>query len=132
MKVYLCGGINGLSDSECNDWREEAKRLLAPLETLDPMRRDYRGIEDENVDAIVKGDLQDIADSDFVLAMCTRPSWGTAMEVFHAHRAGKWVAIVAPDPVSPWLWAHCTERFESLEEACQAIIDQVGPGGLPQ
>jgi len=44
--TYLCGGINGLNDSQCKNWREEAKELLG-TETLDPMRNDYRGIEDK-------------------------------------------------------------------------------------
>ena len=26
--VYLCGGINGLSDSDCTDWREATKEAL--------------------------------------------------------------------------------------------------------
>jgi nucleoside 2-deoxyribosyltransferase len=28
-KVYLCGGINGLSDSDCKDWREYVKEELS-------------------------------------------------------------------------------------------------------
>lgn len=75
MMVYLCGGINGLSDADCRDWREVAKHRLR-AETLDPMRRDYRGREDESVDEIVAGDLEDIRASDFVLVNATRPSWG--------------------------------------------------------
>jgi hypothetical protein len=41
--IYLCGGINKLSDSEATDWREAAKARLSGRYTfLDPMRRDYR------------------------------------------------------------------------------------------
>ena len=79
MKVYLCGGINGLSDAACKDWREHAKSRLP--DTLDPMRRDYRGVEAMHVDDIVQGDLDDIYESAAVLANCVRPSWGTAMEI---------------------------------------------------
>jgi hypothetical protein len=43
MKVYLCGPINGCTDSECIDWRAAAKKRLS--DTIDPMRRDYRGRE---------------------------------------------------------------------------------------
>lgn len=120
--VYLCGGINGLSDSECKDWREYAKSKLS--RTLDPMRRDYRGREAECVDEIVNGDLEDIDASDVVLANCMRPSWGTAMEVFYAYQAGKTVYIVAPKGCSPWLMHHCTERFDTLDEALEAIGTQ--------
>jgi hypothetical protein len=83
MKVYLCGGINGLSDDRCRTWREYAKERLE-CETIDPMRRDYRGIEDQNVAAIIDGDKADIDASDVLLVNATQPSWGTAMEVLYA------------------------------------------------
>jgi len=44
MKIYLAGGINGLSDQECREWREKAKGLLPGHAILDPMDRDYRGV----------------------------------------------------------------------------------------
>ena len=48
--VYLCGGINGLSDEDCTDWREATKaELYNHFNFLDPMRRDYRGREAECV-----------------------------------------------------------------------------------
>jgi hypothetical protein len=76
MKIYLCGGIHGLSDQEANEWRRRAKMLLRDMSILDPMRRDYRGGEDENIDAFVQGDLREIAESDTLLVNATRPSWG--------------------------------------------------------
>lgn len=120
MIVYLCGGIHGLSDSECKDWREYAKSRLSW--TLDPMRRDYRGREFQNVTAIVQGDLIDIDESSVVLALCPRPSWGTAMEIFYAHSIGRPVfAVVLPEhPVSPWLRYHAT-ICTSLDEAIERI-----------
>jgi nucleoside 2-deoxyribosyltransferase len=120
MKAYLCGGINGLSDAECKDWREAVKLRLP--DTLDPMRRDYRGKEAESVNEIVRGDLEDIHASDVVLAMCAKPSWGTAMEIFYAHSIGKPVFAVVPDvaKASPWLAFHA-QLFASLDEAIDAI-----------
>jgi hypothetical protein len=53
MKTYLCGGINELSDSACCDWRAVAKSLLR-TETLDPMRRDYRGREGDFTNEIIE------------------------------------------------------------------------------
>lgn len=68
LVLYLCGGINGLSDSDCRDWREAAKERLAEHFTiLDPMRRDYRGREAECVDEIVDGDFADLNLSDLTL-----------------------------------------------------------------
>lgn len=103
--VYLCGGLNGLTDEECNNWRTFAKSRL--LKTIDPMRRDYRGRESTNASEIVHGDLQDIQACTCVLANCAKPSWGTAMEIFYAHSIGKPVYAVVPSgPVSPWLEFH--------------------------
>lgn len=124
--TYLCGGINGLSDSDCRDWREFAKAQLT-TPTLDPMRRDYRGHEAERFREIVALDLEDIDVTDFVLVNATRPSWGTAMEVFYAHQSEKYVvAWVGQGAVSPWLRYHCAEIHESLENACAAINAEAG------
>jgi hypothetical protein len=125
MKTYLCGGINGLSDADCRDWREVAKSLLQ-TDTLDPMRRDYRGEEDRSVEGIVVGDIADIDHSDAVLVNATRPSWGTAMEIVIAQRRKvpvvAWVGEGALSRgVSPWLRYFCTSLHETLESACEAI-----------
>jgi nucleoside 2-deoxyribosyltransferase len=113
--IYLCGAINGCTDSEAQDWREATKKALAGLfEFRDPMRRDYRGKEDESVAEIVQGDLDDIADSDIVLVAADKPSWGTAMECFHAHRTGKTVIVVCSGRVSPWLRFHSHRVVPSL------------------
>jgi nucleoside 2-deoxyribosyltransferase len=116
-KTYLCGGINGLGDAECRDWREVAKASLI-TDTLDPMRRDYRGKEDESVEDIVFGDLADIEVSDCVLVNASRPSWGTAMEIVYAFQLGKSiVAFSGGGAVSPWLRYHCTRIVATIEEA---------------
>lgn len=126
MTTYLCGGINGLSDADCRDWREVAKAQLL-TGTLDPMRRDYRGREDESVKEIVIGDLADINESNFVLVNATRPSWGTAMEAFYAASKCKTViAWVNPGPVSPWLRYFCHQIHESLDGAITAINELAG------
>lgn len=126
MIVYLAGGINGLSDSDASDWREYAKERLNH-DTLDPMRRDYRGKEDESVIEIVHGDLDDIAASDVVLASCVRPSWGTAMEIHYASATlTKPVIAVVPEgqAVSPWLRYYATQVCRTFDEA----IDYVNGG----
>ena len=122
LTTYLCGGINGLSDADCRDWREVAKAQLRTA-TLDPMRRDYRGKEDANFREIVAYDLEDIDACDYVLVNATKPSWGTAMEVFYAFQSDKYVVVWVGTGtrVSPWLRYHCAEIRESLESACDAI-----------
>lgn len=125
--TYLCGGINGLSDSDCRDWRESAKSLLK-TDTLDPMRRDYRGKEAENVREIVEGDVKDIRASDFVLANVVRPSWGTAMEVYYAWSIRKPVIGWSGDAgrISPWLRYHCDAIHPALGAAIEDINVRAG------
>lgn len=117
MKVYLCGPINGCTDEECKDWREAVKARLP--DTLDPMRRDYRGVEDQKFEEIVEGDIEDIRGSDVLLVNCSGPSWGTAMEIFFAHQLDKPVLVVHPPgmKISPWLRYHSAEMFTSFDAA---------------
>lgn len=126
--VYLCGGINGLSDSDCVDWREFAKSNLT-RETLDPMRRDYRGREMEPGIAreIVAGDIADIKECDFVLVWHPKPSSGTDMEMrFAFSEARKKVITVIPDgaPKIPWVVAHSTATFNTMAQAVEFINAQ--------
>lgn len=124
IAVYLCGGINKLPDSDAIDWREAAKSMLVGFAHLDPMRRDYRGKESDSVTEIVVGDLADITESSIVLANVSRPSWGTAMEVYHAFVRGKTVvAFGAGDRPSPWLVFHTHRLVTTLEEAVAAVRD---------
>lgn len=145
--VYLAGGINGLTDGDATDWRTQAKALLPrEIGVLDPMSRDYRGKEDENVKAIVDGDLADIASCEAVIAYCPRPSWGTAMEIHHIATTGKTISVtkggndyeastrtvvgyrktvaVVPDgvPVSPWLRHHTDAVVGTLGAAVAQIV----------
>lgn len=122
MTVYLCGGINGLSDSQCRDWRETAKSLLT-MPTLDPMRRDYRGREDESVREIVRGDYADIDACDALLVNAIRPSWGTAMEIHYAYERGKLVVLWTGDAahISPWLRYHSHSQHQALGAAIAVL-----------
>ena len=123
--VYLCGGINGLSDEDATDWREATKEELSELfEFLDPMRRDYRGREAECVDEIVEGDLIDVINSNIILVNAVRPSWGTGMELFFAATMGKCIVTVCPsDKPSPWLVKHSDIMVQSFEEAWDELED---------
>ena len=122
MITYLAGPINGCTDDEANNWRDLAKKRLGDENCLDPMRRDYRGIEDESVNEIVHGDLTDIENSYVMLANCWQVSWGTAMEIRYAYDIGlRVIAVLPPDTrVSPWLRYHA-EIFYSLDAALDVI-----------
>lgn len=118
MTIYLCGPINGCTDEECKDWREYAKANLQD-DTLDPMRRDYRGREDECVAEIVEGDKADIDASTCLLVNYDKPSVGTSMEILYAWERQIPVYIVAQPGtrISPWMRYHATAFFSTFAEA---------------
>lgn len=123
LSVYLCGGINGLDDAEAKDWRSQATHFLDGVaRVVDPMARDYRGVELDNVDEIVRGDLADIDSCDVILVRAERPSWGTAMEVHYAHGAGKVVIAFGAGPrPSPWLTFYSTRLVQTLDDALAVV-----------
>jgi hypothetical protein len=121
--IYLCGPINGCTDEECTSWRELVKTLWTGP-TLDPMRRDYRGREDESVSEIVELDKIDITDSDILLVSYDKPSVGTSMEVLYAFERGKLVVVVAAEGarISPWLRYHSHVILPTFASAVQWIV----------
>lgn len=119
MITYLAGPIAGCTDNEANLWRTLAKQELGEENCLDPMRRDYRGKEDECVDEIVELDKEDIQNSDVVIANCWKAGWGTPMEIFYAHSLDMPVIAVVPrdSKVSPWLIYHTVAIVHDVHEA---------------
>lgn len=124
MKVYLCGPINGRTDSDCKDWRDYAKSKLA--DTLDPMARDYRGRELEPGIAreIVENDKLDIDACGALLVYYDKPSVGTSMEVLYAWQRGIPVIVVdaSDKPLSPWLIYHSTNIHKSIDDALATLL----------
>lgn len=127
MRVYLAGPINGTTDKQANAWRETVKAALAgrDVQFINPMVRDYRGKESENVAAIVEGDKADILSCDLVFAYCWQPSFGTAMEIHYAHGEGieAWAIVEGKTP-SPWLAYHA-RVFASLGDAVLELARRV-------
>ena len=124
LAVYLCGPINGCTDEECTDWRELCKGLLYTFsETIDPMRRDYRGREGDFSREIVSLDKVDVAQCDVILASCPKPSVGTSMEILLGWQQGKLVVVVVPDgaTINPWLTEHSHTVVTTYKEACAYI-----------
>lgn len=116
--LYLCGPINGCTDAECKDWRDYVKTKWSG-ETLDPMRRDYRGREDQSTREIVELDKIDVSRSDIILVNYTRPSVGTSMEILYAWERGKLIIVVSRggERISPWLRYHAHALVTSFADA---------------
>lgn len=108
MRIYLAGPINDCTDGQAHGWRDIVMGALEKYHTFaNPMVRDYRGKEAEHVADIVDGDLADLATCDLLLAYCWKPSYGTAMEIWHAVRDLRIpVHAVCAPPVSPWVAYH--------------------------
>ena len=121
--IYLAGPINGCTDAEALDWRNDLTERLKGHNVISPMTRDYRGKEDENVEDIVNGDKADIRASDLVVAYCPFPSVGTSMEVLYAWNRGKRIVVYAPEgtSISPWLRFHSDAVVFSPEDVLAAI-----------
>lgn len=121
MKIYLCGPINGCTDSEAIDWRANITEHFP--ESINPMTRDYRGVEDIAYREIVDLDKRDIRRSDIVLVNYVRPSVGTSMEIFYAWSLGTPVVVWcdADASLSPWLRYHATAFARSLNDVIETI-----------
>lgn len=121
--VYLCGPINGCTDEEASNWRDHFKANYTG-KCIDPMVRDYRGVEAVAYREIVDLDKRDVRNSDVILVNYVKPSVGTSMEVFYAWTLGKPVIVVCQENtnISPWLKYHSTKIVHSFEDAREWII----------
>ena len=121
QKIYLCGPINGCTDQECNDWRELLMKAFP--RAINPMVRDYRGMEDESYREIVDLDKRDVRLCDAVVVNYSKPSVGTAMEIFYAWTIGKPVIVWCAEDcsISPWLRYHSTCFCHSLDDVKIAV-----------
>ena len=122
----MAGPIFQCEDRECISWREEAKQKLKDFEVIDPMERDYRGVEAENYGRIVEEDKELIENSDILLVNQVKLSVGTSMEIFYAWQRAKHVIVISPNGEnSPWLVYHSEKILQSLDEAVNYIKEQV-------
>ena len=80
----------------------------------------------DSANEIVEFDLQDVRDAHILLVNYTKPSIGTAMEVFYAaHDLGKFVVTFSPfkfEACSPWMVRYSTKILSSLECACEYLV----------
>ena len=125
--IYLCGPIQGRTWVESHQWRDYATTLLAPAQ---PVRNPLtRGYDEHNWQEIVEGDIADIAECRALLVMYDKPSVGTAMEIRLAkaeYGIPVHVVDISGAPRSPWLIYHAERFYDTLEEACAVLREDVG------
>jgi nucleoside 2-deoxyribosyltransferase len=122
-RIYLAG------PPFAEEYRRRAAALLleAGLDSVDPMRRDFRGSTQGNENEIVAGDLADIDACDAVLAAFTSADEGTAMEAWYAHSNGKPViAYTGGSPVHPWTVYVSLTLHADLDDAVRAVGRALG------
>lgn len=124
MKVYLAGPIFGKTDEECHAWRSFVKQEVQDVEFVDPMDRDYRGLEGIAPAEIVNEDKKAIIDCDCVFANMSEASAGTTMEVMFAFELRKYVICWKEqcEDWSPWVLMHSDSVCIGLKGAIQHCL----------
>ncbi len=127
--VYLTGDVIENADliglpSE-PDWRTHALSKLQRygMRVVNPIVGPWAG-SDEGLERRVRRALDLIDQCDAMLANLREPGYGTAMEIFYAHRRGKMVTVVGHSPFSPWVLSHSQARFQDIERAVDYIIGE--------
>lgn len=129
IAIYLSGPMADCTDEEMHGWRDEVKDEFTVevasgrVRFLDPTARDFRERECVTPDEIIEPDLDEIDESNVILANYWKTGTGTAMEIFYAAGChGKLVIAVVPPGkfVSPWIEYHALVVRE-LSEAVDII-----------
>ena len=127
MSVYLSGGIFGLTEAEAMDWRRDAQEWLGlrgvACEIPVPMPELARDAAPEK---IVAHDMELMARSKVMLVKADKPSWATAMEVYH-FRAVLQRPVIAWVPqgianTSAWLRHFSSIQEQQWEQALEATL----------
>lgn len=123
MKVIVCGPIAYGNIEEIRMIQKILeKEGYNVIDQFKLTEMDYSSIEDfrdrrEVAERIVKNDLMFIDECDILVALCDRPSFGTAIETFYAKMHGKIVIVLSGKPQpSPWPIAFADTIVKSLDE----------------
>lgn len=119
-KIALEGGINGLTDDACTNWRDRVINELGGIfDFHNPMDFDCRGRERELEQDLVDFDEAGIASSDILLVNASTGGWGTAMAVQMGFDRGKHIITIysSTNPISPWLNNRSTKVCNNLDDA---------------
>ena len=123
LSIYLSGPIMDECEGVAREWRAVAARELGTeFAILDPMRRNFKDREVDSANEIVEFDLQDVRDADLLLVNYSKPSIGTAMEVFYAaHDLGLGVPAGGigwkpnAEVAAAWPHRHCHARHTDAD-----------------
>ena len=116
--VYLAGSI--FNNPNPGEWRAEAITMLPEgWRAVNPLDFEVGGLKPTE---LVTLDYYHIQGCHAVIARVTKPTWGTAMEIGYAKRMPIPVFTWSARPIeSPWLIAHSSKHFLTLQEACMEL-----------
>lgn len=130
FKIYLAGGMSGLSWEEQTAWRKEVIELFQQAADniifVNPC--DYYNFKEKTYDCeleIMNFDLHHVSSSDLVFVYFNSPkSIGTAIELGRAYdRDIPTIGVYDKDAViHPWLFCCCDKLFEDFDSAVDYII----------
>lgn len=132
QEVVEMSDLSDLSDLDISqlspvpDWRTLAISKLQRygLQIVNPIDWAIPNIPSLDIEKRVRRALDLIDQCDVVLANLHRSSYGTAMEIFYAHRRGKMVTVIGNNPFSPWVVSHSQARFGELNPALDFLIEE--------
>ncbi|HDI12414.1 MAG TPA: hypothetical protein ENF63_02345, partial [Candidatus Bathyarchaeota archaeon] len=105
--------------------REEGFEVI---DQFQDKKMDYSSIEDFRgkkrlAEKIVRNDLEFIEKCDVVVAICDKPSFGTAIEIYYAKKLGKKVIVLNKEAQqSPWPIAFADQLVKNKEELIEALL----------
>jgi nucleoside 2-deoxyribosyltransferase len=129
LKVIVCGAIADKGISKIRKiqslLKEKGFHVIDQISDEDYSKvkdfRDKKNLADE----IVKHDLDFIKESDIVVALIDKPSFGVAMEIYFAKNLGKKVIIMSKRRVpSPWPIAF-SDRITRDEEQLMLVLREL-------
>ena len=133
-QIYLAGKMSGISYEESNDWRTLITEMFKEIDTNYKIKcinpNDYYNFLDDSIydsqQEIMDYDLHRVKHSDLVVVDLRYDSFGTAMEIFYAHRIlGIPVIGIYFDGINefthPWVERCVNKKLSNLLEAVDYV-----------
>ena len=129
MKLLVCGPVAHGNIQKIKELQNFLKE--EGFNVIDQFREeemDYSSIRDFRdkkrlAERIVKNDLKFIEECDVIVAICDKPSFGTAIEIYYAKKLGKKVIVLNEEAQpSPWPIAFAEHVVRSKEELIEVLL----------
>jgi len=129
MKLLVCGPVAHGSIQKIRELQNFLKE--EGFNVIDQFRKEemnYSSIRDfrdkkQLAERIVENDLKFIEECDVIVAICDKPSFGTAIEIYYAKKLGKKVIVLNEEAQpSPWPIAFAEHVVRSKEELIEVLL----------